>query len=385
MLEKFVIDVGPELLDDLHARLAHARLPIDRERHGWQDGIDVGWLDDVLTHWRQRFDWKVHQDALNLFGQVRGDVKGTMLHAIHARGNGPAPFPLLLAHGWPDSVLRFKHLIPLLTEPEVHGADPKDAFHVVAPSLPGFGFSDRGGTYGNALGFGALFGHLMEELGYRLYGAHGGDLGSGACERLALARPDEVIGIHLTDVPSFHASVLPNDADPDERRYFHDIQRFQQDGGGYMHIQGTRPWTPAVGLNDSPAGLAAWILEKFHAWSDRSRGFDDIYDLDDLLANVTLYWVTGTIGSSFLSYRDGARASAGDLARPAAARKPVAGFSLFPADLAMPSRGWAERFFDVKRWQKMPEGGHFAAMEQPQRLAEEIRAFFRPLREAINA
>ncbi len=385
MLKPFKIAVNQLLLDDLRNRLAQTRLPPSHEE-GWEDGTNPAYLHELIAYWQNGFDWRERERMLNEFTQFRGEVGGTVMHLIQEKGRGPAPMPIILAHGWPDSFYRFHKLIPMLTDPAAHGGDPADAFDVVVPSLPGYGFSERGGPEGDAFGFGTLFHKVMtQELGYQRYAAHGGDVGSSVCEQLARSHPDSVIGIHLTDVPPAHTMNPPKDMATAEKKYLEQVQKFQKDGGGYMHIQGTKPWTPAAGLNDSPAGLAAWIVEKFYGWSDCHGNIESRFSKDELLTNIMLYWTTQTIGSSFLVYRDFTKASTARWAIEAAktwlgSGKPPAGFALFPKDIATPPRVWAERFFNVQRWTEMPEGGHFAAMEVPERLVEDIRAFFRPLR-----
>lgn len=386
MIAPFRIAVDEAVLDDLQRRLTATRLPPSPEPHGWEDGTDLSYLADLVAYWRDRFDWRAQEAALNRFSQFRGTVHGTQLHFVHERGRGSAPFPLVLAHGWPDGFFRFTKLIPLLTDPAAHGGDPADAFDVVVPSLPGYGFSERRDG-DSRYTFDALFHALMAELGYDRYGAHGGDIGSMVCEQMGRSHADRLVGIHLTDVPVWHAQTPPDDPTAAEARYLAAVDAFRKDGGGYMHIQGTKPWTPAAALNDSPAGLAAWIVEKFYDWSDCGGDIERRFSKDELLTNVMLYWATQTIGTSFLAYRDSMK--------PGVIRKGVeatkdwlgaksvpTGFAMFPKDIATAPREWAERFFDVRHWSEMPAGGHFAALEEPERLAEDLRTFFRPLRTA---
>lgn len=386
MNETFRIAVPQDELDALQRRLDAARLPPSPEAANWEDGTNLAYLAELVAYWREGFDWRAQEARLNRFAQFRATVEGTRLHYLHERGKGPAPLPLLLAHGWPDSVFRFEKLIPLLTDPQAHGGDPADAFDVVVPSLPGYGFSERIAA-NSEFTFGALCHRLMEELGYRRYGAHGGDIGSMVGEQMARSHVERLVGIHLTDVPLQHAQTPPSDLSAAEQRYVAQVKRFGEQGGGYKHIQGTKPWTAAAALNDSPMGLAAWIVEKFYDWSDCGGHIESRYSKDELLTNVMIYWVTQTIGSSFLAYRDftkpGLLRRGAEAAKELLASKRVpAGFALFPKDIANPPREWAERFFDVQHWNEMPAGGHFAALEEPQRLAQDIRAFFRPLRAA---
>lgn len=385
MLEPFTIAVPDDVLRDLTERLARTRLSNDAGFAAWDDGTPPAYVRDLVAHWRDRFDWRAQEAALNGFRHLRGDVDGTRLHCIHQRGKGPHPFPLLLVHGYPDSVWRFGKVIPMLTHPAIHGADPADAFDVVAPSLPGYGWSEARPDHGGAFGFGDLFAKLMSMLGYERYGAHGGDWGSTVCELLARSHAGHVAGIHLTDVPFWHAFQKPDDLSQAERKFIEANQEFQMKGGAYALIQATRPATPANALADSPAGLAAWVVEKFFEWSDCGGDLESRFSKDELLTNVMIYWTTGTIGSSFLPYRDFAKAGPMRWIKEAArgwigTDRTPAGFALFPKDIGTPPREWAERFFNVRRWTEMDRGGHFAALEEPELLVEDIRAFFRPLR-----
>lgn len=392
----FRISVPQAVLDDLARRLAAFRPPPSPEAPDWKDGMRADVLAELVEYWRTTYDWRAQEAALNALPQFRAACGPASLHFVHVEGRGPAPMPLLLAHGWPDGFNRFSRIIPLLTDPGAHGGDPADAFTVVAPSLPGYGFSPRAAHGTGAAQFGAICHTLMTEvLGFARYGAHGGDIGSMVCEQLGRDHAEAVVGVHLTDVPLGHAQTPSGAVSAAETRYLAAVQRFRAQGGGYMHIQGTRPWTPAAALNDSPAGLLAWMVEKFQAWSDCGDDPRRRYTPDELITNVMLYWVTQSIGTSFLAYRDftkpgraraaieGAKALvAGQGPGPGTGPGAPAGFALFPKDIASPPREWAERFFDVRHWTEMPAGGHFAALEEPGRLAADLRAFFRPLRPA---
>jgi pimeloyl-ACP methyl ester carboxylesterase len=305
-----------------------------------------------------------------------GDVD---LHYLHEEGRGPAPLPLLLSHGWPGSVWEFHQILPRLTDPARFGADPADAFTVVAPSLPGYGFSFRPGQ--PRLGVPAIaeaFGRLMTDvLGYRRYGAQGGDWGAFITARLAVDHPERLAGIHLNLLPLRRDLGRPASAAPEEVAYLEALQRWLRDETGYQWIQGTRPQTLAYGLTDSPAGLCAWIVEKFRAWSDCGGEVERAFGRDDLLTNVSIYWVTAAIGSSFWPYYD--RLHAGWPLPDRRIEVPT-GYAAFPREIIRPPRSWAERAFAIRRWTEMPVGGHFAALEQPDLLAADIRAFFRPLR-----
>src|SRR5262245_47944974 len=388
-VKPFAIHAPQETLDDLRVRLQRTR---------WADEIDDGWafgmnrdeLRALVDHWTDGFDWRQQEDAMSRFAHFRADVNGFGVHFIHERGSGDHPLPIVLTHGYPDSFLRFTKIIPMLTNPEAHGGDPTDAFDVVAPSLPGFGFSDKPSKPGFIFRVGDLWHALMTDtLGYTRFAAHGGDWGSTVTEQLARSHAASIVGIHLTDVPFWHLFHRPTDVSHDEQQFLDTIAKWQQTDGAYASIQGTRPYTLARGLNDSPAGLAAWIVDKFYAWSDCHGDVETKFTKDELLANVTLYWVTETIGSSFLPYADFVKSgpltwAVEGIRQWIGSTDVSAAFAIFPKDISHPPREWAERFFNVQRWTEMPRGGHFAAMEQPELLVDDIRAFFRPLRSRLE-
>ena len=382
-VERFEIHVPDEVLADLRRRLDRARLGLEDSSDGWDLGMHPGYLRSLLDHWRGAYDWRAHERRLNGFRQFTASVDGTRLHFIHERGRGATPRPLLLTHGFPDSFYRFHELIPRLTDPASHGGDAADAFDVVVPSLPGYAFSEPRRDHGGLFGFGDLLHALMHDvLGYERFAAHGGDWGSTITEQMARSHDGSIVGIHLTDVPFWHALRKPTEATAAEKKYLKQIEKFQKRDGAYALIQATRPRSLEVGLTDSPAGLAAWIVEKLREWSDCGGDVERCYTKDQLLTHVMIYWVTGTIGTSFQPYSDVMSAGAirwmKEAARGLVGSKSVpAAFAMFPKDLSSPPREWAERFFRVVRWTEMPRGGHFAAMEQPDLLAEDIRAFFR--------
>ncbi|HEX6240506.1 MAG TPA: epoxide hydrolase, partial [Polyangiales bacterium] len=318
---------------------------------------------------------------LNALQQFKVPLGGLDLHFIHEAGRGPAPLPLLLCHGWPGSIVEFKRLIALLTDPAAHGADAADSFSVVAPSLPGYTLSfEPGQRRVDVVEMAELFAQLMQQvLGYARFGVQGGDWGAFVGSRLALDRPEAVLGLHL--------NFLPLRGDPrrlpapsaEELRYADELDVFQREETGYHWIQGTRPQTLAYALTDSPLGLLAWIAEKFQVWSDCDGALERAVSYDDVLTNVTLYWVTGAIHSSFHPYF-AIRHRGWPFARDARIEVPL-GYAEFPREILRPPRSMAERVYtNIQRWTRMPRGGHFAALEQPEALAAEIRAFFRPLR-----
>ena len=376
--QPFTINVPAATLADLRERLARVRWADAPPDAGWQFGTDLAYLQELVTYWRDHYDWRAHEARLNAFPQYTVPLAGIDLHFIHQPGVGPAPLPLLLAHGWPGSVWEFHKVIGPLTDPARFGGDPADAFTVVAPSLPGYGFSFRPGQ--PRFGVGAIadaFAALMTDvLGYRRFVAQGGDWGSIISARLALGYPERVPAIHLNYL------ALPAGAEaaahtPEEEQYARERARWRAEEAAYQAIQGTKPQTLAVGLTDSPAGLAAWIVEKFRTWSDCGGDVESVFSKDELLTNIMLYWVTGAIGSSFWPYYDGLHG--GPLPIGTHVATPTAHLA-FPRELARPPRSLAERYFNIQRWTARPHGGHFAALEQPEALVEDVRAFFRDYR-----
>jgi microsomal epoxide hydrolase len=354
----------------------------------WTHGLSVTYMRQLADYWRHAFDWRAQEAAMNRFAHFRTTFDGRDLHFIHERGRGPNPMPIILSHGFPDSFLRFAKIIPMLADPARYGADEADAFDVVVPSLPGYGFSDKPVKDGMLFHIGDLWYRLMtRELGFGRFAAHGGDWGSFITEVMARDHADSVVGIHLTDVPFYHAFQKPDDPSDDEKKYLAAIDKFGQTQGAYALIQGAQPQALSLGLNDSPVGLAAWIIEKWRRWSDCDGDVESVFSKDELLSNVMIYWATQTIDSSFGPYFDVAHAGAGTwikqkLKERSGSSDVPAAFAMFPKDLSTPPREWAERFFNVRRWTEMPHGGHFAALEEPDLLANDIREFFRPLRQA---
>ena len=377
-VQPFRVDVPQATLDDLRGRLARTRWTDEIEGAGWDYGTHLGYLKELTDYWRDGFDWRAREAELNSFDQFRAEIDGFGVHFVHERGKGPEPMPILLLHGWPDSFYRFHKMIPMLTDPARFGGDPADSFDVVVPSLPGFGFSDRPRERGwDQEQDAALFHRLMSEvLGYERYAAHGGDGGSPISQTLARSHPESVVGIYLTDIGYDKAAQLdPSTFSEAEQRYMNALEQWSFEEGGYVMIQGTRPQTLGYGLNDSPAGLAAWIVEKFRAWSDCDGDVERSHSKDELLTNITIYWVTQTINPSIRTYYEGMHS----WSQPATRVEVPVGMALFPKD-DPPPRELAERFFNVRRWTEMPRGGHFAAIEVPGLLVEDVRAFFRRFR-----
>jgi microsomal epoxide hydrolase len=378
--QPFRIDIAQSVLDDLQTRLARVRWPDEPPLAPWGSGTSLEYMQELMDYWRERFDWRAQEAKLNAFAQFTVPLAGIDVHFIHEQGKGPAPVPLLLSHGWPGSVFEFHKIIPLLTDPARFGGDPADAFTVVAPSLPGYGFSFRPGQERFSVErIADVFAQLMSDvLGYRRFAAQGGDWGGFVTSRLGLLYRERLYGIHVNMLAVRRDPKALQNASAEEQAFAAELSRWLKEETGYQWIQGTKPQTLAYGLSDSPTGLAAWIVEKFRAWSDCGGDVESVFTKDELLTNIMLYWVTGAIGSSFWPYYarmhgawpmpDGARVEA------------PTGYVEFPREMVRPPRSLAEQMYNIQRWTRAEKGGHFAALEQPQVLADEIRAFFRPLR-----
>jgi microsomal epoxide hydrolase len=380
-IEPFRIAVPDPVLTDLRERLARTRFPDEIPGSDWGYGTALAYMRELVPYWKDRYDWRAAEARLNALPQFRGEVGGLRIHFIHQRGKGPKPFPLVITHGWPGSVAEFVKIIGPLTDPGAHGGDAADAFDIVCPSMPGYGFSDHPREPGmDPERIAALWAELMAGLGYPRFGAQGGDWGSMVTTYLGYRHPAVVAGIHLNMVIAFP----PDPANPadgltqDELIPLMEAQQFLKEETGYQRIQGTKPQTLSYALNDSPAGLAAWIVEKFRTWSDCGGEVERRFSKDELLTNVMFYWVTETANSSCRLYCETIRA---DKFPPSNFRVEVpTGCAIFPREILRPPRAWAEKLYNVKRWTPMPAGGHFAAMEEPALLVDDIRAFFRPLR-----
>jgi pimeloyl-ACP methyl ester carboxylesterase len=376
----FTLRVPDDTLDDLRARLRRVRWPDEAPDAGWGHGTSLAYMKELVAYWRDRYDWRRHEAGLNQWRQFTVPIGGIDLHFVHEPGMGPAPLPLLLSHGWPGSIVEFERVIPMLTDPARFGADPADAFTVVAPSLPGYTLSFRPGQPRFGLvEIADLFAVLMTDvLGYRRFAAQGGDWGAFITSYLGAAYPDRLAGIHVNLLAVRRDQSPPAAPTDEEKAYLEELGHWMREETGYLQIQGTKPQTLAYGLTDSPVGLAAWIVEKFRTWSDCGGEVERRFSKDLLLTNVMLYWITGAIGSSFWPYY--ARAHS---AWPISERRPVkvpTAYAAFPREILHPPRSWAERVYDIRRWTVMPAGGHFAALEEPEALAADIRAFFRDLR-----
>ncbi|MQG44197.1 MAG: epoxide hydrolase [SAR202 cluster bacterium] len=378
----FTIAVENSVLDDLRQRLADTRWPDEIPNTGWDYGSNLTYIKELVDYWRTDFDWRAQEAKLNAFNHFKSEVDGLDIHFIHEKGKGPNPIPLIITHGWPSCFFEMTKIIPLLADPASHGGDAADSFDVVAPSLPGFGFSDHAQDRGMEIQrVAGMWNKLMSQnLGYPKFGAQGGDIGSGVTARLGFAHSDTLYGIHLTSItrPTPYLGPGSKPITDAEQALITQRDKWFQDEGGYNHIQGTKPQTLAYGLNDSPVGLAAWIVEKYRTWSDCGGDVEKSYTKDELLTIVTIYWVTQTISSSTRMYFENQK-HLWTMEKDQKVPTP-AGMAMFPQEISKPPREWGERSYHVRRWTEMASGGHFAALEEPQLLAEEVRAFFRDFR-----
>ena len=378
----FTIAVENSVLDDLRQRLADTRWPDEIPNTGWDYGSNLTYIKELVDYWRTDFDWRAQEAKLNAFNHFKSEVDGLDIHFIHEKGKGPNPIPLIITHGWPSCFFEMTKIIPLLADPASHGGDAADSFDVVAPSLPGFGFSDHAQDRGMEIQrVAGMWNKLMSQnLGYPKFGAQGGDIGSGVTARLGFAHSDTLYGIHLTSItrPTPYLGPGSKPVTDAEQALITQRDKWFQDEGGYNHIQGTKPQTLAYGLNDSPVGLAAWIVEEYRTWSDCGGDVEKSYTKDELLTIVTIYWVTQTISSSTRMYFENQK-HLWTMEKDQKVPTP-AGMAMFPQEISKPPREWGERSYHVRRWTEMASGGHFAALEEPQLLAEEVRAFFRDFR-----
>jgi epoxide hydrolase len=383
-MRPFRVDIPTEDLHDLRARLAAVRWPASTPDVGWSRGVPLTYLQELAEYWRTGFDWRAVEERVNAFPQFLTTIDGTDVHVLHARSPEPNAVPLLVTHGWPGSFLEFLDVLGPLTDPRAHGGDPADAFHVVLPTMPGFGFSGTATSHDWSLPrIAAAWAELMAGLGYDSYIPQGGDLGASVATLLGLTDAEHVLGTHVNFL-----FVPPSGQDDLSDLESADLERlgrmaaFADDGTGYMKLLATRPQTIGYALNDSPVGLLAWIIEKFHEWSDADKTPEDAVDRDRLLANVTLYWLTGTAQSSGHIYRDNAEfmpTSSSATTTPPAVPGPL-GVAVFRNDLAPPVRALAERAIpSIVQWNEYDRGGHFAALEEPDLFVEDVRAFRRTL------
>lgn len=376
-VQSFQIAIAQSQLDDLEWRLRQTRWAATLPGDAWQKGTAPDELKALVDYWLHQYDWRQQERELNQLGHYYWRQGETQIHFIHQRGNGPNPLPLLLTHGWPDSFLRYQKIIPRLTDPARFGGKAEDAFDVIVPSLPGFAFSTCPPAGVNNAQIADLWAQLMSELGYPRFAASGGDIGSGVTRYLAVQHPDRLVGIHLTDIglvrPLMQAA--GDDLTDEARAYQAAAMKWIAQEGAYMALQSTKPQTLAFALNDSPVGLASWILEKFRSWGDCQGNVFGRFSKDELLNNIMLYWLTGSYGTSANLYYENSHALP-----PMEKITVPTGLTRFPYDLMPPPRHWAEQNLAIRHWHELPRGGHFTALEEPELLAQELRDFLRPLK-----
>lgn len=379
-IEPFSPHADPDALADLRARLVATRWPDAPDDAGWSLGTDLDYLRELVAYWADGFDWTAQEAALARLPRFTVRVGGLGIHVVHAAAApaSPSALPLILTHGWPDSFWRFSKVIPLLTDPAAHGGDPADAFEVIVPDMPGFGYSEHPSTPLDSQAVAGLWAELMGALGHERFGAAGGDIGSHVSRYLALDHPDRVVAVHRTDAGIPSPGVDLSELTPDERALVADAASWNAAEGAYGAMHRTKPQTAAFGLTDSPVGLAAWIVEKMRAWSDCGGDIERSFTKDEILTNVTIYWLTGSIGSSMRMYNANSKLPPEQLARRV---EVPSGFSIFPADIVRPPRAWLDRTANVVRATEPERGGHFAAFEEPELYARELREFFRPFRQ----
>jgi epoxide hydrolase len=379
-IEPFTIDVPDAVLDDLHERLARTRFPEQIPDAGWDYGTELGYLEELVGYWRDNYDWRKQEARLNELDNFTTEIDGQRIHFIDARSPEPNAMPLIISHGWPGSVVEFLDIIDPLTNPRAHGGKPEDAFHVVCPSLPGYAFSGPTHERGwDPQRVAQTFATLMAGLGYERYGAQGGDWGSMISTQLGLVDPDHIAGIHLNMLIA-----LPPEGEDfstlteSELAGLTDAANYMENDSGYAKIQGTKPQTIGYLLDDSPAGLAAWIVEKFRTWSDCDGDVERRFSKDRMLTNIMLYWVTATGHSAGRLYYEATKAGRFG---PQGARVEVpTAAAVFPREIVRPPRRWAEHSYNITHWTEMPSGGHFAAMEEPGLLVDDVRTFFSTVR-----
>ncbi|GIH67804.1 microsomal epoxide hydrolase [Sphaerimonospora thailandensis] len=383
-MRPYRLEIPQADIDDLHRRIAATRWPDEPPGGGWHRGVPLGYLKELAEYWRTGYDWRAAEARLNQYDQFRTEIDGATVHFLHVESPEPGATPLLLTHGWPGSVAEFLDVIGPLSDPRAHGGDPADAFHLVIPSIPGFGFSGHTREAGwHPHRVANAWDELMRRLGYDRYLAQGGDAGAVISLELARLRPERVAGAHvnmLMAFPSGDPAELGDLSDSDRERLAK-LSRFDDELSGYMKVQSTRPQTLAYGLTDSPVGQLAWIVEKFHDWTDSAKVPEDAVDRDQMLTNVSIYWFTATAGSSARFYYDSAEGLRQALTghRPPPITVPV-GVAVFPHDIFVPIRRLAERDIpNITHWTEFDRGGHFAAMERPELLVADVRAFARSL------
>jgi epoxide hydrolase len=380
----FRIDVPEAALADLRERLRRSRWPEPETVDDWSQGVPLAYMRELCSYWAERYDWRATEDRLNALPQFRSSVDGLGIHFVHARSPHPEALPLILTHGWPGSFAEFAHVVGPLTDPPEHGGDAVDAFHVVSPSLPGYGFSDKPIEPGWGIErIAAAWARLMARLGYERYGAVGHDWGTSVSATIGQQDAAHVAGIHLIPPLAAPDRDTLDDLTDAERAALADLERSEQGESGYAIEHATRPQTVGYGLVDSPVGLLAWIVEKFRSWTDCDGHPENALSRDEMLDGVMLYWLPGTGASSARLYWESFR-QVSELFSGAGGSDPIdvpTGCSIFPKEIPRLSRRWAaRRFTDIRWWNELDRGGHFAALEQPDLFVGEVRSFFRLVR-----
>lgn len=379
----FRVEVPEADLDDLRQRLRRTRWPDAETVNDWSQGVPLEYLQRLCRYWADGYDWRVSEARFNAWPQLMVDLGGLGIHVLHARSPHPGALPLVLTHGWPGSIVEFLDVLGPLTDPPAHGGDAADAFHVLCPSLPGYGFSDKPARTGWGVErIADAWAELMARLGHGRYGAAGSDWGTTISTLLAQRDRAHVAGILVVPPLAAPDPATVADLTPAERAALADLERSGREESGYSEQQATRPQTLGYGLVDSPAGLCAWIVEKFRAWTDNGGDPEDALTRDQLLDDVMLYWLPGTGASSARLYWESIRLVSGWFTRATTDTVDVpTGCSIFPREVPRPSRRWAERrYTDIRHWHELDRGGHFAAFEQPALFVDEVRSFFRLVR-----
>lgn len=379
----FRVDVPEADLADLRQRIARTRWPEPETAEGWSQGVPLSYLQELSAYWADGYDWREVESRLNALPQFITEIDGLPIHFLHVRSPHPDALPLIVTHGWPGSVVEFLKVIGPLTDPVAHGGNAADAFHLVCPSLPGFGFSGKPAQPGWGIErIAAAWAELMARLGYPRYGAQGSDWGTSVSASIGQQDPGHVAGIHLTPPLAPPDPATFGDLTDRERAALAALKHSAEHDSGYSTEHATRPQTIGYGLVDSPVALCAWIIEKFWAWTDCDGHLDNVLTRDELLDNLMLYWLPGTGASSARLYWESMRQVSEWITGQVTDTVTVpAGCSIFPKELQRPSRRWAEkRFTDIRYWNEPAKGGHFAAFEQPGLFIDEVRAFFRLVR-----
>jgi pimeloyl-ACP methyl ester carboxylesterase len=380
---EFRIEVPEAELEHLRSRLRHARWPESETVEGWSQGVPLAYLRELCGYWADGYDWRATEARLNALPQFRTLIDGLGIHFLHVRSQHAEALPLVITHGWPGSIIEFLKVIGPLTDPTAHGGEAADAFHLVCPSLPGYGFSDKPDRSGWGVErIAAAWTVLMGRLGYERYGAQGSDWGTSVSASIGQQDPDHIAGIHLTPPLAPPDPATFDDLTERERAALASLEHAAEWDSGYSQEQATRPQTIGYALVDSPTALCAWIIEKFWAWTDCDGHPENVLTRDELLDNLMLYWLPGTGASSARLYWESIRQVNEWISGPTTDTITVpTGCSIFPKELQRPSRRWAEkRFLDIRYWSEPNRGGHFAAFEHPKLFVEEVRAFFRLVR-----